>query len=156
MSEVRPYSPQQERIGNAVITVMSRLQTGLYRLSGGRIGGRFLRGAPVGLLTHTGRRSGEVRTSPLLVLERGENVIVAASKGGFAGNPAWYYNLLAHPDCEVQIGRRVRPMRARLAESGERDELWPAMDAMYRDFAEYRARAAAAGREIALFVLEPH
>jgi F420H(2)-dependent quinone reductase len=155
MSEVRPYSPQQERIGNAVITVMSRLQTGTYRLSGGRIGGRFLRGAPVGLLTHTGRRSGEARTSPLLVLERGEDVVVAASKGGFTGNPAWYYNLLAHPDCEIQIGRRVRRMRARLAEPEERDELWPAMDAMYRDFAEYRARAAAAGREIALFVLAP-
>lgn len=156
MAEVRPYTPRQEAVGNAVIRVMSRLQAGVYRVSAGRIGGRFLRGAPVALLHHTGRRSGQPRTTPLLYAMRGRDVVIAASKGGFAGNPAWYYNLLAMPECEIQIRGGRRRVRARLVEDAvERANLWGRMDQVYRDFAEYRERAAAAGRAIPLFVLEP-
>ena len=153
--EVRPYDEREIKVGNRVIKVMSKLQTTAYRLTNGKIGGSFLRGAPVGILYHTGRRSGERRESPLLVLEDGPNVVVVASKGGFPGHPAWYYNLLAHPDCGIQIGGDIRRVRARVAEDHERPDLWRKLDAMYPDFAEYRERAAMSGREIAIFVLEP-
>ena len=155
MGEVRPYTPRQERVGNGVIRVMSRVQTGLYRATGGIVGGRFLRGARVGILTHTGRRTGEQRRTPLIYVERGEDVVIAASKGGFSGHPAWYYNVTANPLVRFQVGRQDRPMRARHAAATERPDLWARLDREYRDFPSYRERAAQQGREIALFVLEP-
>lgn len=155
MAEVAPYSPRQEAVGNAVIRVMSRVQTVLYRASGGRVGGRFLRGARVGVLSHTGRRTGELHRTPLIYVDWGDAVVVAASKGGFSGHPAWYYNVTANPDVSFQVGREDVPRRARPATVAERPDLWARLDREYRDFATYRERAAAQGREIALFVLEP-
>lgn len=155
MGEVRPYSARQEAFGDRVIKVMSRLQARLYRATGGRVGRRFLRGAPVGLLTHRGRKSGQVRRSPLLYAEYGDGVVLAASKGGFSGNPAWYYNVTANPDVRFQIGPDDRPMRARPASATERPDLWARLDHEYPDFVTYRERAALGGREIPLIVLEP-
>lgn len=155
MGEVKPYSARQEAVGNRVIRLMSRVQTQVYRVTGGRVGGRFLRGARVGILTHTGRRSGEQRRTPLIYVDLGDDVVVAASKGGFSGHPAWYYNVTANPHVHFQAGRTDRPMRARHATAAERPDLWARLDREYRDFAIYRDRAAQQGREIALFVLEP-
>lgn len=155
MGEVRPYSARQERIGNRVIRVMSGLQSRVYRATGGRIGRRFLRGAPVGVLSHRGRHTGEQRRSPLIYAEYGDGVVVAASKGGFSGNPGWYYNVTANPDVRFQIGSEDRSMRARPATATERPDLWARLDREYRDFATYRDRAALNGREIPLVVLEP-
>jgi F420H(2)-dependent quinone reductase len=155
MGEVRPYSARQEAIGNRVIRVMSRAQAVAYRATGGRFGSRFLHGAPVGILTHMGRRTGEVRRTPLIYVRRGDDVVVAASKGGFSGHPAWYWNLTANPDASFQIGGEDHPVRARPATAAERPDLWALLDHTYRDFATYRDRAAQQGREIALFVLEP-
>ena len=155
MGEVKPYSARQEAVGNRVIRVMSRVQTQVYRWTGGRVGGRFLRGARVGILTHTGRRTGEQRRTPLIFVERGDDIVIAASKGGFSGHPAWYYNLTANPHVSFQAGRHDRPMHARHATPSERPDLWARLDREYRDFPTYRERAAQQGREIALFVLEP-
>lgn len=155
MGEIRPYTARQEAVGNRVIRVMSRLQTSVYRSTGGRVGGRFLRGARVGILSHTGRRTGEQRRTPLIYVEAGRDVVVAASKGGFSGHPAWYYNVTANPEVSFQAGANDRPMRARHATVTERPDLWARLDREYQDFATYRERAAQQGREIALFVLEP-
>lgn len=155
MGEVRPYSARQEAVGNAVIKVMAGLQARLYRATRGRVGGRFLRGAQVGVLGHTGRRTGELRHTPLIYVEVGDAIVIAASKGGMSGHPAWYYNVTANPDVWFQAGRVDRPMRARHAAPAERPDLWARLDREYRDFATYRERAALSGREIALFVLEP-
>ena len=119
------------------------------------MGGRFLRGAPVGILTHTGRRTGELRRTPLIYARRGDDLVIAASKGGFSGHPAWYYNVTANPLVRFQAGREDQPMRARHATAAERPDLWALLDREYRDFPSYRERAALQGREIALFVLEP-
>ena len=88
-----------------IIKKMSAANTWLYRKTGGRIGGKFLNGAPVLLLTTTGRKSGQPRTTPLLYLADGDRVIVVASKGGLPTNPLWYLNLKADPNVTVQIGR---------------------------------------------------
>ncbi|MET0558999.1 MAG: nitroreductase/quinone reductase family protein, partial [Solirubrobacterales bacterium] len=84
--------------------------TFLYKRTGGRIG-HTIPGVPgkMLLLDHVGAKSGTKRTSPLLYVRDGEDLVIVASKGGFPKNPAWYHNLLANPDTIVQIGSERRP-----------------------------------------------
>lgn len=148
----RPFTPAQERVAKPLLRALSKANVWVYRLSGGRIGGRWLRGAPVGLLVATGRRSGEARTTPLLYLEDGERVVVVASQGGMSTDPLWFRNLEAHPDCHFEIGSERRALRARRATAEERSALWPRLAAMYPDYDDYQARAP---REIPVVILEP-
>ena len=115
MSETRlpPFTPGQERFGLAVVKLMNRVNTWVYRLTNGRIGGRFLRGAPVCLLTVRDRKTGEPRTVALLHLADGDDVIVVASLGGMSKHPLWYRNLEANPDVTLQIGATERTTTAR-------------------------------------------
>lgn len=147
-----PWTPTQERIGTVAVRIMSVLNTLAFRLTGGRVGGKFLRGAPICLLTTTGARSGTRRTTPLLYLADGGEILLVASKGGMSHSPAWYFNLMKHPDCEVQIGSEVRKMRARRASDAEKALLWPKLVAMYRDYADYQARTS---RNIPVMILSP-
>jgi deazaflavin-dependent oxidoreductase (nitroreductase family) len=148
----RPFTPTEVAIANPVIRVMSRLNTWAYRLTGGRLGGTWLRGAPVMLMTVVGRKSGRKLTVPLLYLQDGDRVLVVASKGGMDQHPLWYLNVAANPDVEVQIGNDVRAMRAHTADDAERAELWPKLVAMYRDYDDYQARTE---RKIPVVVLSP-
>jgi len=149
----RPYTRSQEAFGNVVIRVMSTLNTWVYRASGGRLGGKFLHGAPVMLLTTTGRKSGKRRTSPLLYMRDGENVVCVASKGGMPRHPLWYRNLQANPEVEIQIGTEVRRMKAVVATPEQKAQYWPRLVAMYPDFDDYQARTE---RDIPVIVLSPH
>jgi F420H(2)-dependent quinone reductase len=130
------------------------LHTAVYRASGGRLG-HTLPGVPgkMLLLDHVGAKSGVKRTSPLLYIEDGENVVIVASKGGYPKHPAWFHNLKANPDTTVQIGTEHRPMRARVATGEERERLWPLCVRAYGGYADYQRRSK--GREIPLVVLEP-
>jgi deazaflavin-dependent oxidoreductase (nitroreductase family) len=116
----RPFSETEEKLLGVALKVMTKTTTWVYRASGGRLGGRFLRGAPVMLLMTIGRRSGEPRIAPLIYLEDGESVVTVASKGGSARHPLWYRNLQADPDVEVQIGADKRKLRARTASARTR------------------------------------
>lgn len=130
------------------------LHTVLYRASGGRIGHTIPGvGGKMLLLDHVGAKSGTKRTSPLLYLADGENVVIVASKGGFPKHPAWYHNLMANPDTTVQVGREHREVHARVATPEERERLWPVAVEVYHGYAGYQARSK--GREIPLVVLEP-
>jgi len=148
----RPFTKREERVGTVLVKLMSRANVWVYRATGGRVGGRFLRGAPVLLLTTRGRRSGEPRTAPLLYLEDGGRIAVVASKGGMSEHPLWYRNLQASPECEVEIGRERRAMRARVADEAEKRELWPKLVALYRDYDDYQARTE---RDIPVVLLTP-
>ena len=127
--------------------------TFLYKRTGGRIGHTIpgVRGKML-LLDHVGAKSGVKRTSPLLYVEDGPDVVIVASKGGFPKHPAWYHNLMANPETTVQIGSEVRPVRARVAAPEERDRLWKMAVRAYGGYEDYRART---DREIPLVVLEP-
>ncbi|MEZ5373994.1 MAG: nitroreductase family deazaflavin-dependent oxidoreductase [Microthrixaceae bacterium] len=140
MAPPASYSDRQVKVGAAVIKVMSRVTTWAYRLTDGRIGGRFMKGTDVILLTTIGRRSGEPRTVPLLFMEDGDDLIVVASQGGMPSNPAWYHNVTEHP--EVTVNRRgvVTAMVATEVDEDERRELWPRLVEMYADFTDYAAR----------------
>jgi deazaflavin-dependent oxidoreductase (nitroreductase family) len=128
------------------------LHTALYRASGGRLGPR-IPGVPgrMLLLDHVGAKSGAKRTSPLLYIEDGEDVVIVASKGGFPKHPAWFHNLKANPDTTVQIGSEHREVHARVATPEERERLWPLCVKAYHGYADYQVRSK--GREIPLVIL---
>jgi deazaflavin-dependent oxidoreductase (nitroreductase family) len=135
----------------AALRISGKLNVPLYRLSGGRLGGKVGR-APVLLLTSTGRRSGQQRTAPVLYLKDGERLVVIGSNAGNAKAPAWALNLKSNPDAEVEVGREHSLVRARVTEGEERAELWRKMNEQYAGFDAYDANTS---RDIAVFVLEP-
>lgn len=107
------------------------------------------------LLLHTrGARSGQERTTPLLFTPHDGGFIVVASKAGAERNPAWYYNLRAHPDAvAVEIGGRRIPVQSRVVEGAERDELWRIVNDNYNGYETYQGRAP--NRVIPVVLLEP-
>ena len=122
-----------------VIKWMSRAQSWVYKKTNGKIGGTFLQGAPVALLTTTGRKTGEPRVSPLLYLREGNRIILVASKGGSATNPMWYLNLKANPKVSVQIKHEVLNLTARDANEEERQHYWTKLTTMYTSFSDYQS-----------------
>ena len=100
-----------------------RLMAGVYRRSGGRIGGR-IGSTPVLLLTTTGRRSGQPHTVPVGYFDRGEVRFVVASNAGAPRDPVWYLNLRAHPEVRVEVGRDAYTAIATPATGEERAQLW--------------------------------
>ena len=122
----------------------------VYRETGGERGYRW-RGATVLLLTTTGRRSGEPRTTPLIHVVEGNRWVVIASKGGAPEHPSWYKNLVAEPDAAIQVKADEVPVRARTAEGEERARLWAAMTEQWPGYDDYQRKTA---REIPVVVLE--
>ena len=122
-----------------------------FRANGGRVGGRF-DGAPMLILHTTGAKSGAERENPLVYAQRGDDVVVFASKAGAPTHPAWYLNLVANPDASIEIGTETRQVRARVAEGDERDEIWSKQKELMPGFADYEQRTT---REIPVVVLEP-
>ena len=153
MSTPPRTTEQQLRRVKPFLLAMSAANRWVFRLTGGRLGSRFLRGAPVGLLTTTGRKSGERRTTPLIYLDDGERVVLVASQGGFPKHPLWYLNLAEHPDVEFELPRRPRRRySARTADAPEKAALWPRLCAIYPDYADYQART---DRDIPVVICEP-
>jgi F420H(2)-dependent quinone reductase len=134
------------------IKLMSRAQTFVFKKSGGRIGNKFLRGTEVGILTTTGRKTGQQRESPLLFLQEGQRIVLVASQGGRQGNPMWYLNLEANPKVSFQTKNEILALTARDATDEERAEYWPKLDAMYADYANYRSWT---DREIPIVICDP-
>ncbi|HEX7718112.1 MAG TPA: nitroreductase family deazaflavin-dependent oxidoreductase [Marmoricola sp.] len=141
-----------------IIKAMASVNVRLYRATGGRLGGTWRIGAgfrkpvPICLLEHRGRKTGRLRTTPLVYLEDGDRVVVVASQAGRPEHPMWYLNLLADPEVTVQVGHRRRPMRARVAEGEERAALWTRLVALYADYASYQSWC---DRVIPVVVLDP-
>ena len=121
-----------------------------FRANEGRVGGPF-EGRPILLLTHTGARTGTVRTNPLAYLADGDRFVVFASKGGAPTNPDWYHNLIAHPDATIEVGTETIPVRTRVAAGEERDRLWHRLVLLIPAFGEYERKTS---RTIPVVVLE--
>ena len=135
-----------------VLTPLMRGHAAIYRASGGRLGGSAPGLPSMLLLDHVGARSGKRRTTPLVYMCDGNDLLVVASKGGYPKDPGWMHNLRAHPDTEVQIGHTRLPVRAREAGADERRRLWPKAAKYNPHWARYRQRTS---REIPLVLLEP-
>jgi deazaflavin-dependent oxidoreductase (nitroreductase family) len=120
-----------------------------YRESGGTEGHDW-QGTKTLLLTTTGRRSGEPRTLPLIYGRSGDDYLIVASKGGADEPPAWYLNLEANPDVELQVGDERFPATARTATAEEKPEMWRTMVAEWPAYDEYQTKT---DREIPIVVL---
>jgi deazaflavin-dependent oxidoreductase (nitroreductase family) len=130
------------------INVAWKLDPLLLRLSGGRLSTTGPLAAA--LLESRGARTGQLRRNATLYFHDGERVTILASKRGMPEHPAWYYNLRKHPD--VLYGGL--PFRAELVEDeAERARLWELADRVFPEYADYRERAAKAGRTIPIFQL---
>lgn len=125
-----------------LLHAMGALNAWIYRRSGGRLLGRFPSGAPVCLLTTTGRRSGRSRTVPLLYLKDGTDYVVVASQAGAPQHPAWFLNLETNPAAELEFGARRLPVTGRRVSEEERARLWPRLVAIYRPYESYQHRTA--------------
>lgn len=147
------YSRLSSSLGTRGLRWTGKLNVPLYRMSGGRIGGKVGR-APVLLLTTTGRKSGQQRTAPVVYLADGANVVLIDTNAGNAKIPAWSFNLKANPEAEVELGRERRQVRARVAEGEERADLWRKHIEQYAGFDDYKEKLGP-DRQISVFVLEP-
>ena len=121
-----------------------------FRANEGKVGGQFA-GRPLLLLSTTGARSGQTRTSPLAYTTDGERYVIIASKGGAPSHPDWYHNLVANPLVTVEVGTEQFQARATVAEGEERTRLFDQMAAQMPGFAEYQRNTE---RQIPVVVLE--
>src|SRR5699024_6080712 len=113
-----------------------REQVAAYESSGGAEG-NTMRGVPVIVMTMRGAKSGNIRKLPVMRVEHDGSYAAVASKGGAATHPAWYYNLLKHPDIGVQDGPAPRHFRAREVTGEERDAWWRRAVAVWPDYDDY-------------------
>lgn len=122
-----------------------------YLATDGAEGHDWVRGAPVLILTTTGRRSGKPRQAALIYGRRDDDYLIVASKGGAPTPPAWYLNLTAQPDVQVQVKGDRFSARARTATPEEKPELWQTMNAIWPDYDAYQQKTT---RVIPVIVLE--
>lgn len=107
---------------------------------------------PIVVITNRGAKSGKVRKTPLMRVERDGVYVAVASKGGAPEHPVWYYNFVAHPEVELQDGSVKKAYRAELVEGEERADLWDLAVSTWDTYASYQEKT---DREIPLFKLTP-
>jgi deazaflavin-dependent oxidoreductase (nitroreductase family) len=122
-----------------------------YRATDGEVG-YLWNDAPILLLTTTGRRSRELRTSALIFGRDGDDYLVVASMGGAPRHPSWYLNITEHPAAEIQVrGDRI-PVLGRTASDDEKPRLWRIMTDVWPNYDVYQTRT---DRTIPVVVLSP-
>ena len=141
-----------------IMKYMGIVHTRMYRLTGGRLGRTWRIGAgmktkpEVCLITTIGRKTGQPRTTPLIFLRDGSDIVLVASQGGRAENPLWYGNLVANPAIDIEVGRTRAAYTAHTATAEERARLWPKLLEIYADYDAYQSWTE---REIPVVVCRP-
>ena len=142
----------QSRLGGLLfITLFPAIDKRVMPLTRGRV--RIGMRQPVLLLHARGAKTGQSRVTPLLYTPRREDFVLVASKAGADRHPAWYHNLTAHPDVEVEVDGGLVAVSAHEAEGLEREELWRLVNDNYSGYEVYQRRAGA--RRIPVMVLTP-
>lgn len=121
-----------------------------FRADRGKPGGRW-EGRPLLLLTTTGARSGQRRTTPMMYIPDGDRLLVIASNAGAPAHPDWYRNLVAHPEVIVEVGSETFEATAVVAEGSERQRLWSRIVELYPFFTGHQAKTP---RQIPVIALE--
>ena len=122
-----------------------------FRANGGVVSVRPPNG-PILLLHTRGARSGKSLVTPLIYRREGDSYVVLASMGGWKTNPAWYYNLCAHPEASIEVGASAFPVRAQVVEGEERGRLFALHAEAYPQFEYYRSKTR---RQIPVILLHP-
>ena len=141
--------PSPDQFKDGMARVAMTIHTQLFRRTGGKVGGKF-RGAEMMLLTTTGRRSGEPRTTPLTCIRDGERFLAIASYGGDDRDPQWFKNLQANPDATIEVGGEKVAVRASVADAEEKKALWPKAVAAYKGYDGYQRKTS---RDIPVVIL---
>ncbi|MFI5274591.1 MAG: nitroreductase family deazaflavin-dependent oxidoreductase [Ktedonobacterales bacterium] len=115
--------------------------------------GWAMEGRPLLLLTTTGARSGQRRTTPMMYIADGNRLVVIASNAGAPAHPDWYRNLLAQRDVTVEVGAETYAATAVITEGAERQRIWNRLVEQYPFFAEHQAKIT---RQIPVIALERH
>ena len=149
MTETKTFADMQERIKDHLARYLATNGADGYLWDTGLGGEKGL--VPTLLLTTTGRKSGRLLTLPLIFGRSGPDYVVVASKGGSPAHPAWYLNLQANPDVQVQVKADKFAARARTADANERATLWPLMVDVYSRYADFVGRT---DRQIPVVVLK--
>lgn len=121
-----------------------------YVSSDGKQGHRFY-GHEALLITTRGRKTGKLRRTALYYGQDGDRYLLVASNGGSTTHPAWYLNLLEHPEIEVQVGAERFTATARTATPEEKPALWETMVKVFPTYARYQKGNS---REIPVIILE--
>ena len=108
-------------------------------------------GRPLLLLTTTGARTGQPRTTPMMYIPDDDGWLVIASNAGAPKHPDWYHNLVAHPDVTIEIGAETHRATAQVIIGPERQKLWSQITEQYPFFADHQAKVA---REIPVIRLQ--
>ena len=126
----------------------------IFRLTHGRTSApALLAGLPVMMVTTTGRKSGQSRTTPLIAVPVDDSLALIGTNFGQRSTPAWVLNLEAHPRVSVTYRERRRELRARPATEAERAAVWRAASGIYGGYDKYQQRIA--GRTVRVFIFEP-
>ena len=120
-----------------------------FRANRNKVGGPF-EGRPLLLLTTTGAKSGERRTTPMMYIPDGDRLLVIASNAGASTHPDWYRNVVAYPQVTVEVGNETFDATAVVTEGEERQRLWSRIVELYPFFAEHQAKIT---RQIPVIVL---
>lgn len=122
-----------------------------FRATGGQPGG-MLEGSDVLLLHTVGAKTGRNLVSPLLYYRKGDRVFIFASANGADRDPAWYHNLLAHPEVRVELGHDTLTLRATPVTGDERDQIYAEQVARAPQFGDYQRKTS---RVIPVVALDP-
>jgi deazaflavin-dependent oxidoreductase (nitroreductase family) len=133
------WAARQRPVTWFLVNVGNKIDPYLMKATGGRV--KTTINAPTVLLTHTGAKSGNRRTTPLAYFTDGENVILIASRGGAREHPSWYHNVIANPEVELWAKGGGGRYRAREAQGELRQRLWALATGFYPGFTRYQERA---------------
>ena len=128
-----------------------RKQVDLYEATGGTEGAE-LRGLPVIIVTHHGRKTGAIRKTPLMRVADGDRYVLVGSRGGAPEHPVWVHNLRADADVEIRDKADVQRMRVREVQGEERARLWKIAVAAFAPYEEYQRKTE---RVIPVFLAVP-
>jgi deazaflavin-dependent oxidoreductase (nitroreductase family) len=114
-----------------------------FRANGGKVGGNF-EGAPVVLMHHVGRKSGNESVNPVMYLpgEDADTIYVFASKGGHPAHPDWYWNMTEAGTATVEVGAETYPVTVTEVVGDDRDRIYAEQASRYPGFAEYAEKTA--------------
>ncbi|RLB40441.1 MAG: nitroreductase family deazaflavin-dependent oxidoreductase [Deltaproteobacteria bacterium] len=133
------------------LKAMFKAHAAIYELSDGRIGA-YSAGLPMLLLSVTGRKSGETRTTALVYFQDGDSYVVVGSDGAAKRDPQWWKNLQVDPMGAIRVGRKKLEVKATLATGAERERLWEIGKTVNPMWSKYQARTE---RELPVVMLAP-